>query len=128
MYLIDSNDTATPIGTLMSNTHLHPNDAVIIPPKTIPAAKPEPEAAAKTPRARFLSLPSGKAATRIDSPVAEYSSAKSLKHSCNDQNNFRWRNASCQPREIPQGPVPRMVLAPPSFTSSSTGFCDLLSI
>ena len=45
MYLIDSNDTAIPIGTLMSNTHLHPKVAVIAPPKTIPAAKPEPVAA-----------------------------------------------------------------------------------
>ncbi len=71
MYLIDSNDTMTPIGTLMSNTHLHPKVAVIIPPRIIPAAKPEPVAAAKTLRARFLSLPSGKAPTRIDSPVAE---------------------------------------------------------
>ena len=81
----------------MSSTHLHPNVVVITPPKIIPAAKPEPEA-------RFLSLPSRKAATRIDSPVAEHSTAKSLKHSCNDQNNFRWRNASCQRSEIPQGP------------------------
>ena len=104
----------------MSNTHLHPNVVVITPPKIIPAAKPEPEAAAKTPRARFLSLPSGKAATRIDSPVAEYCSAKSLKHSCNDQNNFRWRNASCQRSEIPQGPVPRMVLALQRFTNIGT--------
>ena len=71
IYLIDSNDTTSPIGTLMSNTHLHPNVAVITPPKIIPAAKPEPQAAAKMLRARFLSLPSGKAAARIDNPVAE---------------------------------------------------------
>ena len=71
MYLIDSKDTTIPIGTLMSNTHLHPKVAVITPPKIIPAAKPEPEAAAKTLKARFLSLPSGKAAARIDNPVAE---------------------------------------------------------
>ena len=69
MYLIDSQDTATHIGTLISNTHLHPKVAVIAPPKIIPAAKPV--AAAKTLRARFLVMPSGKAATRIDSPVAE---------------------------------------------------------
>ena len=55
----------------MSNTHLHPKVAVIAPPKIIPAVKPEPVAAAKILKARFLSLPSGKTATRIDSPVAE---------------------------------------------------------
>src|SRR5205085_12179606 len=77
MYLIDNTDTVTPIGTLMSNTHLHPRVAVITPPEIIPAAKPEPVAAAKTLRARFLSLPSGKAAARIDSPVAEAIAAPS---------------------------------------------------
>ena len=60
MYLKDSKDTTTPIGTLISKTHLHPNVAVIIPPNVIPAAKPEPVTAAKILRARFLSLPSGK--------------------------------------------------------------------
>ena len=40
-------------------------------------AKPEPVAAAKTLRAPFLALPSGKAATRIDSPVAEAIAAPS---------------------------------------------------
>jgi hypothetical protein len=77
MYLNDSSDTATPIGTLISNTHLHPKLAVITPPRIIPAAKPEPVAAEKTLRARFLSLPSAKAATRIDSPVAEAIAAPS---------------------------------------------------
>lgn len=89
MYFIDSKDTATPIGTLMSNTHLHPKVAVITPPRIIPAAKPEPVAAAKRLRARFLSLPSGKAATRIDSPIAEsHRSSQSLNHPCKDQNNL----------------------------------------
>jgi hypothetical protein len=31
--------TTSPIGTLMSNTHLHPKVAVIAPPKIIPAVK-----------------------------------------------------------------------------------------
>jgi hypothetical protein len=70
-YLIDSNDTTMPIGTLMSNSHLHPKIAVITPRKIIPAAKPEPVAAEKTLRARFRCLPSGKVAARIDNPVAE---------------------------------------------------------
>jgi hypothetical protein len=51
--------------------------AVIAPPRIIPAAKPEPVAAAKILRARFLSLPSEKAETRIDSPVAEAIAAPS---------------------------------------------------
>ena len=77
MYLIDSNDTTSPIGTLMSNTHLHPKVAVIRPPNIIPAANPEPVAAAKMLRARFLSLPSVKAAAKIDNPVAEAIAAPS---------------------------------------------------
>src|SRR5262245_25330048 len=77
MYLIDSKDIMSPIGTLMSNTHLHPKVAVKTPPKISPVAKPEPEVAVKILRARFLALPSGKAAARIDSPVAEAIAAPS---------------------------------------------------
>jgi hypothetical protein len=42
MYLIDNKETATPIGTLMSNTHLRPKVAVITPPEIIPATEPKP--------------------------------------------------------------------------------------
>jgi beta-phosphoglucomutase-like phosphatase (HAD superfamily) len=76
MILRDSKDTAT-IDILLSNTHLYPMVAVIISPSVIPAAKPEPVTAAKTCKARFLSLSSGKIAAIIDSPVAEAIAAPS---------------------------------------------------
>src|SRR4051812_35717931 len=76
--LIDIKNRSIPIGTLISNTHLHPNVAVIAPPNIIPEAEPKPVTAAKILKARFLSLPSGKAATRIDSPAAEAIAVPSL--------------------------------------------------
>jgi hypothetical protein len=38
------------------------------------------------------------------------------------------RPPNTSPIAFPLGTVPRMILAPPSLTSSSTVFCDLLSI
>ena len=77
MYLIDIKDSAIPIGTLISNTHLHPNVAVITPPNIIPEAEPKPVTAAKMLSARFLSFPSEKTVTRIDNPAAEAIAAPS---------------------------------------------------
>src|SRR2546426_1699443 len=58
-----------PIGTFTNNIDLQPNAAVRTPPSIEPAAKPAESTEMKIPKAPFLSLPSGKVATRIANAV-----------------------------------------------------------
>src|SRR6267143_2086279 len=74
-YCCESIPATIPIGTLTNITDLQPNNPVSNPPAIDPAAKPAERTATNTPTARFLSLPSGKAATRIDNAVTDDTAA-----------------------------------------------------
>ena len=58
---------ANPTGTLMRNTHSHPNAPVSRPPRSQPVAPPPAAAAVQTPSARPRPLPSEKAAVNEES-------------------------------------------------------------
>ncbi len=63
--------TSTPTGTLTQKIHDQPRYLVRIPPKSTPAAAPEPPSAPQIPSALFRSAPSWKVVVTIESAAGE---------------------------------------------------------
>jgi hypothetical protein len=68
---------AKPIGTLTRKIHCHESRSVSTPPRSTPAAAPNPPTAPHAPRAMFRSRPSSKVVVRIESAAGEIVAAPS---------------------------------------------------
>jgi len=63
--------TSAPTGTLTKKIHSQPRYLTMIPPKSTPAAAPEPPRAPQMPRALFRSAPSSKVVVTIERAAGE---------------------------------------------------------